>query len=304
MQWFKKLSSGLQKTSSKLTENISGLVTKRALDQTLLDELGEMLVAADLGVETATDITAQLAKTRFNKQVTLEEVQEAMAEVIAEGLKPVAKELVIDTAQKPFVILVVGVNGNGKTTTIGKLAQQFSKQGKTVMLAACDTFRAAAREQLSLWAKKVGCDMVTGEEGADPASVAYKALEQAKRAATEVLLIDTAGRLQNKMDLMAELEKIIRTLKKQEASAPHATLLVLDATTGQNAHSQVEIFKQTATVTGLIITKLDGTAKGGVVVALAKRFRLPIYAVGVGEGVEDLRPFKPEEFAKGVVGLK
>ncbi|NDF13275.1 MAG: signal recognition particle-docking protein FtsY [Proteobacteria bacterium] len=278
------------------------LFTKRKLDDQMLEELEELLIAADLGVTAAAEVTAALAKGRFDKEITSDEVKHAMAGKIAEILKPVAKPIQI-TKAKPHVILVVGVNGNGKTTTIGKLAEHYRGEGHSVMLAACDTFRAAAVEQLTIWGERTKCEVIKGPAQSDPASVAFKALEVAETKGVDILLMDTAGRLQNKEGLMEELAKIVRVLKKKNAAVPHDTVLVLDATTGQNAHSQVEIFKEKVSITGLIVTKLDGTAKGGVVVALARKFGIPIHAVGVGEKAEDLKPFKPEEFAQGLVGL-
>jgi fused signal recognition particle receptor len=292
----------LQEKAAKAFTKSAALVTKRRLDDAMLAEIEEVLISADMGVGVAAELTEALSKDRFNKEVSLEEVRLFLAERIAALLAPVAKPLEIK-APKPFVVLMVGVNGNGKTTTLGKIASQWQDEGKKVILAACDTFRAAAVEQLSEWGRRAGVPVVTGAPQADPGSVAYQALEQARAGGADVLLVDTAGRLQNKEGLMEELAKIIRVLKKLDDAAPHATLLVLDATTGQNAHSQVEIFKSKVNITGLIITKLDGTAKGGVVVALAKRFGLPIHAVGVGETKDDLHAFRPEEFARSLMGL-
>lgn len=303
MSWFKKLTSGLKKSSTKITEGIASVVRKRRLDDTVLEELEEVLIASDIGVQTAAKLVAHLAKEKFDKEVSDEEIRVALAEDIAKILEPVARPLDTDKA-KPHVVLVVGVNGNGKTTTIGKLAQQINDSGKKVILAACDTFRAAAVEQLTVWSQRVGCPIITGAHESDPASVAFRALEEAKKNNFDVLLIDTAGRLQNKEHLMEELSKIVRVLKKLDADAPHDTLLVLDATTGQNAHSQAEVFKSKANITGLIITKLDGTAKGGVVVALAEKFGLPIHAIGVGEGIDDLQPFTADNFARSLMGLE
>lgn len=302
MSWFKKLKEGLKKSSGKITEGVAGVVSKRKLDNETLEQLEEVLIAADLGVETAAKLIAHLAKEKFDKEVSDEEVRSALSDDIAEILRPVAKA--IDTAKGGTqVLLVVGVNGNGKTTTIGKLAQQMKQDGKKVMLAACDTFRAAAVEQLTIWSERVGCPIITGEQNADPASVAYKSFEKARNEGIDVLIIDTAGRLQNKQHLMEELAKIIRVLQKIDENAPHDTVLVLDATTGQNAHSQVETFKDKVNITGLIVTKLDGTAKGGVVVALAQKFGLPIHTIGVGEEVEDMQPFDATNFARSLMGL-
>lgn len=302
--WLQRLKTGLNKSSQLIGGGITGIFTRRKLDATAVEELEELLIMADLGVKTAATLSAHIAKNRFDKEVTAEEIKAALATEITNLLEPVAKPLVIPTTDQPHVIVMVGVNGNGKTTTIGKIAKQLKTDGKSVMLAACDTFRAAAVEQLNVWAERTGCSIVTGKDQADPASVAYTALEQAKEQKQDVLLLDTAGRLQNKTNLMEELVKIIRVLKKLDESVPHQILLVLDATTGQNAFKQVQIFKEMVNITGLIITKLDGTAKGGVVVGLADAFKLPIYAIGVGEGVEDLHAFDAQSFAKNLVGME
>ena len=301
--WLSRLKHGLKRTSSSLGGGISSIFTKRKLDAEALEALEELLITADIGVTTAGLITDAIAKDRFNKEVTPEEIKESLAQFVASILEPVAKPLPVNPSFKPEVILVAGVNGNGKTTTIGKLAKQFSDQGKKVMFAACDTFRAAAVEQLRIWAERTNSPIITGKEQADAASVAYTALEQARQENVDILLIDTAGRLQNKKNLMEELTKIVRVLKKADADVPHHALLVLDATTGQNAFKQVEIFKEAVNISGLIVTKLDGTAKGGVIVGLAKQFGLPIHAIGVGEGIEDLQPFEAESFARSLVGL-
>lgn len=301
--WFSRLTAGLRKSSAKLTGGIGDLFTKRKLDDAALEELEELLITADLGAATAARLTANLAKTRFGKDITGDEVRAAFAEDIAASLVPVAQPLVIDSTKKPFVILVVGVNGAGKTTTIGKLTKQFRDDGKSVTLAAGDTFRAAAVEQLQVWGQRTGAPVIARDTGADAASLAFDALNESGARSDDVLMIDTAGRLQNKDTLMAELAKIVRVIKKKDESAPHAVLLVLDATVGQNAHSQVEVFRDIAGVTGLVLTKVDGTAKGGVVVALAERFGLPVHYLGVGEGVDDLRPFTAEDFAKGLLGF-
>ncbi|GAA0599707.1 hypothetical protein GCM10009099_40980 [Caenispirillum bisanense] len=301
--WFARLRDGLARSSSKLTEGITGLFLKRKLDDEALEELEDLLITADLGVTTAAKLTASLAKERFGRDVTGEEVRKAFAEDIAEILEPVARPLVIDRAKKPHVVLVVGVNGSGKTTTIGKLAHQWRDEGLSVMIAAGDTFRAAAVEQLKVWGDRTGAPVIARDTGADAAGLAFDALKEAQAAGADVLLIDTAGRLQNKKGLMDELQKIVRVLKKMDPDTPHDTLLVLDATVGQNAHSQVEVFKEMVNVTGLVMTKLDGTAKGGVVVALADRFGLPVHFIGVGETAEDLRPFKAEDFARGLMGV-
>ncbi|MBP2293148.1 signal recognition particle-docking protein FtsY [Azospirillum rugosum] len=301
--WFARLKEGLSKSSSKLTEGITGIFTKRKLDDEALEELEELLITADLGPTTAAKVTAELARTRFGKEVSPEEVKTTLAAEVAKIVGPVAKPLEINPALKPHVILVVGVNGTGKTTTIGKLARQLRAEGKTVMLAAGDTFRAAAVSQLKIWGERTGCPVVARDTGTDAAGLAFDALEQARREGVDVLLIDTAGRLQNKTGLMEELRKIVRVIKKLDETAPHTTLLTLDATTGQNAHSQVEVFRDMVNVSGLILTKLDGSARGGVLVSLAEKFKLPVHAIGVGEGVYDLRPFDAEQFSRSLMGL-
>jgi fused signal recognition particle receptor len=301
--WFSRLKTGLGKTSSRLAGGIAGLFGKRRLDDAALEELEELLIGADLGVATAASLVKELARTSFDKEVEAQEILETLAEAAETILAPVARPLEVDPARKPHVILVCGVNGSGKTTTIGKLAKQFKEQGRSVMLAAGDTFRAAAVEQLRIWGERTGCPVVAREIGADAAGLAFDALQQARAEGTDILLIDTAGRLQNKAGLMAELEKVVRVIKKVDETAPHDTLLVLDATVGQNAHSQVETFRTMVSVSGLVMTKLDGSAKGGVVVALAERFGLPVHAVGVGEGVDDLRPFEARAFARALMGL-
>ncbi len=298
--WFSRLKAGLTKTSSKLSEGITGLFTKSKLDVDTLDDLEDLLVQADLGVETATRITDVLSQGRFAKGISADDVRTVLAEEVERVLAPVAKPLVIDSARKPHVILVVGVNGGGKTTTIGKLAQQFRRAGKSVMLAAGDTFRAAAIDQLKIWGERTGAPVIAHKVGADAAGLAFDALHAAREAESDVLLIDTAGRLQNKQGLMDELEKVVRVLRKIDPSAPHTVLLVLDATTGQNALSQVDVFRDRAGVTGLVMTKLDGTARGGILVAISARFSLPVHAIGVGEGAEDLQPFDPKEFARAI----
>ena len=302
--WFSKLKAGLTRSSSKLADGIGGIFTRRRLDAAAIEALEELLITADLGVETAAALTADLARDRFDKDITADEVRETLALRIAEILEPVARPLAPDAAAKPHVVLVVGVNGTGKTTTIGKLAKHWRDQGHSVMLAACDTFRAAAIEQLEVWGMRTGCPVVAGKPGADAAGLAFDALAQARDAGADLLLIDTAGRLHNKAELMAELEKISRVLKKLDEGAPHDCLLVLDATVGQNAHAQVETFQRLVAVTGLAVTKLDGTARGGVLVALAQRFALPVIAVGVGEAIDDLRPFEAEPFARALMGLE
>lgn len=303
MSWLKKLKSGLSKSSSKLTENISNVLTKRKLDEETLEELEDVLIMSDLGTDTAAKIVAGFSKNKFGKEVNINEVKEAMAQEVEKILEPVAKPLEINDENQPHVIMMVGVNGNGKTTTLGKIAKQQKQLGKKVVIAACDTFRAAAVEQLAVWGERSDCEVIKGTPQADPASVAYTALEYAKKEKADVLLIDTAGRLQNKKGLMEELAKISRVLKKIDKNSPHDTILVLDATTGQNAHSQVEAFKKIVDISGMIVTKLDGTAKGGVVVALAEKFLIPIHAIGVGESIEDLQPFEALEFAKNLMGV-
>lgn len=301
--WLSRLRSGLSRSSSKLTEGVTNLFTKRKLDDAALEELEELLITADLGPATAARLVGDFGKTRFGKDVTDSEVREALAAQIETILTPYAKPLVIEAAHKPFVILMVGVNGTGKTTTIGKLAKEYALSGKKVMLAAGDTFRAAAIGQLQVWGERSGVPVVTGPENGDAAALAYQALERAQKEGVDILLVDTAGRLHNKSHLMEELAKIVRVIKKLDETAPHATLLVLDATTGQNAHAQVEVFQNLTQVSGLVVTKLDGSAKGGVIVALADRFKLPIHAIGVGEGADDLQPFTAADFAKSLMGL-
>ncbi len=302
--WFARLKDGLKRSSSKLTTGIADIFTKRRLDDDALEEFEDLLITSDLGVTTAAKLGAELSRTRFDKEVDPAEIQEFIATEVAKILEPVAKPLVIDTTKKPHVILVVGVNGSGKTTTIGKLAKTYRDQGLKVMMAAGDTFRAAAVEQLKVWGERTGCPVIARDTGADAAGLAFDAIDQAKREGYDLLLIDTAGRLQNKAHLMDELKKIVRVIHKRDETAPHDTLLVLDATTGQNAHSQVEVFSEATNVTGLIVTKLDGTAKGGVVVALAEKFGKPVHAIGVGESAEDLRPFDAKSFARSLAGLE
>jgi fused signal recognition particle receptor len=301
--WLARLKQGLARSSARLSDGIAGIFTRRRLDDTTLAELEELLIGADLGVTLAAEATETLRQTRFNQEVTPEEVRTALADEIARRLAPAAKPLALDASARPFVVLVVGVNGSGKTTTIGKLAKQFRGEGRSVLLAAGDTFRAAAVEQLQVWGERTGVPVLAKETGADAAGLAFEAVERARREGTEVLLIDTAGRLHNKADLMAELQKVVRALKKAAPAAPHAVLLVLDATVGQNAHQQVEIFRSMVGVTGIAMTKLDGTARGGVLVAIAERFGIPIHFIGVGESADDLRPFDARAFARGLVGL-
>jgi fused signal recognition particle receptor len=301
--WFGRLRAGLGRSSARLKDGINAILTKKRLDDETVAALEELLITADMGVATAARLTASLAEARFDAEVTAIEVREALARDIAAILEPVAEPLIPDAAHKPHVVLVIGVNGSGKTTTIGKLAKYYREAGLAVVLAAGDTFRAAAVEQLQIWGERAGCAVIARATGSDAAGLAYDALQEARQSGADLLLVDTAGRLQNRADLMAELQKIIRALRKLDADAPHSCLLVLDATVGQNAHSQVEIFRDMAGVTGLVLTKLDGTAGGGVLVALAERFGLPVHAVGVGEGADDLRPFDAEIFARGLMGL-
>jgi fused signal recognition particle receptor len=294
----------LSRSSGNLTGQIAAVVTRRKLDAETLEELEEALIMADLGVETSALLVKEVARDRFGREVTDTEIREALALATARELEPVAVPLPHRARFKPQVVLVCGVNGTGKTTTIGKLASQAVGAGLKVVLAACDTFRAAAVEQLQVWGQRNGVPVVRGKEGGDPAGLAYDALAKAQAEGADLLMIDTAGRLHNKQALMDELGKIIRVIKKLDPQAPHDTVLVLDATTGQNAHSQVETFKSMVDVSGLIVTKLDGTAKGGVVVALARRFGLPIHAIGVGEAIDDLRPFEAASFARALLGLE
>ena len=300
--FFSRLKEGLARSTQKLTEGISVIFKRRKLDDTALEELEEVLISADLGTEVARRVIANFRRTRFGTEVTDEEIKSALADEIAAILGPVASPLRLDPAKRPHVVLVVGVNGTGKTTTIGKLAQLYREQGLRPMLVAGDTFRAAAVEQLQIWGERVGAPVIAGGANADAAGLAFDALTRAQAEGADVLLIDTAGRLHNKAVLMEELSKIVRVLRKQDASAPHSVLLVLDATTGQNAIQQVRVFKEMVDVTGLIVTKLDGSARGGIVVALAETFGLPVHAVGVGEKAGDLRPFDAGEFARGLVG--
>ncbi|MEL6752077.1 MAG: signal recognition particle-docking protein FtsY, partial [Pseudomonadota bacterium] len=300
--WLSRLTSGLSKTSGALTDGIGALFTKKKLDAATLEELEDLLIQADLGVDTAMSVTEALAADKVDKEVSPDEVRALLAEKVTAILEPVAQPLTIDPARTPHVILVVGVNGAGKTTTIGKLAQQFARDGKSVMLAAGDTFRAAAIEQLKIWGERTGAPVMARDTGADAAGLGFDALTHARAQGTDVLMMDTAGRLQNKSDLMEELAKIIRVMRKVDETAPHSVLLVLDATTGQNALRQVEVFKQMCGVTGLVMTKLDGTARGGILVAISNAHGLPIHAIGVGESVEDLRPFAADEFARAIVG--
>src|SRR3984885_662999 len=302
--FFSRLKEGLTRSTQKLSEGIATVFKKRRLDDAALEELEEVLIAADLGTEVARRVIAGVRRSRFGSEVRDAEIKQSLAEEIAAVLRPVAQSLRLDPAKRPHVVLVVGVNGVGKTTTIGKLAQNFREQGLRPVLVAGDTFRAAAVEQLQIWGERTGTPVVAGGRNADSAALAFDALTKAKADRADVLLIDTAGRLHNKAALMDELRKIIRVLRKQDETAPHSVLLVLDATTGQNAVQQVKVFKEMVDVTGLVVTKLDGSARGGIVVALAETFGLPVHAVGVGEKVGDLRPFDAMDFARGLVGAE
>jgi fused signal recognition particle receptor len=301
--FFARLKQGLARSSGALSDGINSIFTKRKLDEAALAEFEDMLLKADLGIDTAARIVGRLREDRFDREITDEEVKSVLAAEIARILEPVARPLAIDASLKPHVILVVGVNGTGKTTTIGKLAAKLTAEGKSVMLAAGDTFRAAAIEQLKIWGERTGSPVIAREAGADAAGLAFDALTEAKAKTADVLIIDTAGRLQNKVELMAELEKIVRVLKKIDPAAPHTVLMTLDATTGQNAVNQVEIFGRQAGVTGLVMTKLDGTARGGILVAIAAKYGLPVHFIGVGESVDDLEPFAAEDFARALAGL-
>lgn len=301
--WWQRLSGGLARTSQAITQGVSDIFTKRKLDALTLEELEDVLLRADLGVGASTRITQAVGKARYEKDIAPEEVRAILAREVEAVLAPVAVPFEVDETKKPFIILVVGVNGSGKTTTIAKLASKWTGEGKKVVLAAGDTFRAAAVEQLQVWGARLGAEVVAGKEGADAAGLAFDAIKRAQETDADILLMDTAGRLQNRAELMAELEKIVRVMKKAEAAAPHAVLLVLDATVGQNALQQVEVFERIAGVTGLVMTKLDGTARGGILVAIAEAHGLPIHFIGVGEGAEDLEPFTARDFARAIAGL-
>jgi fused signal recognition particle receptor len=301
--WFQRLRDGLSRSSRELSDSISGVFTKRRLDEDTLQDLEEVLIRADLGMETALRVTDALASGRYGRDVSDAEVKAIMAEEMEKVLKPVALPLELDLSHRPHVVLVVGVNGTGKTTTIGKLAAKLTTGGLKVMLAAGDTFRAAAIEQLKIWGERTGSEVVASRLGADAAGLAFEAFEKAKLAGADVLIIDTAGRLQNKAELMAELEKIVRVLGKLDPEAPHTVLQTVDATTGQNALNQVEIFRNVAGVNGLVMTKLDGTARGGILVAIAAKHKLPVYFIGVGEQVDDLEPFSAADFARAIAGV-
>ncbi len=302
--WLGQLRSGLARSSARLNEGINAIFLRRRLDDAALGELEDLLIASDMGVGVSGEVVAALRRTRFDQEVSPEEVRTVLAEEIVRLVEPVMKPLRVDPAVRPFVILVVGVNGSGKTTTIGKLAKQYRDEGKAVLLAAGDTFRAAAVEQLQIWGERADCPVLTRPTGSDAAGLAYDALVRAREEGADLLLIDTAGRLHNKADLMGELQKIVRVLKKIDPAAPHAVLLVLDATVGQNAHAQAEIFRAMVGVTGIVMTKLDGTAKGGVLVSLAEKYGIPIHAIGIGEGIDDFRPFEARAYARSLLGLE
>jgi fused signal recognition particle receptor len=301
--WLSRLTDGLKRSSTSITQGVVSLVTKKKLDSEALEELEDILIQADLGVDTAMAITTRLEDERFGKEVSEEEIKQVLADEVAKVLEPVAEPLRVAPDRKPHVILMVGVNGAGKTTTIGKLASKISALGMKPMLAAGDTFRAAAIEQLKVWGERTGAPVITRPQGSDAAGLAFDALTEAKAEGIDVLLIDTAGRLQNRAELMAELEKVVRVIKKIDPEAPHDVLLTLDATTGQNALNQVDVFGKTAGVTGLVMTKLDGTAKGGILVAIAKKHQIPVHLIGVGEAVDDLEAFDPTSFARAIAGL-
>ena len=302
--WFQKLKTGLFKSSEKISQGVKKIFVNKKLDIQTLNDLEELLIMADLGPSAAEKLTAELANEKFDKNIKPEEVKTFLAKKIEETLVDVAKPLILNNSKTPSVVLVVGVNGTGKTTTIGKLAHQYSSEGKKIMIAACDTFRAAAVEQLQIWAERSNAEFVKSSQGCDSAGLAYEALEKAKSKKIDVLFIDTAGRVQNRTELMEELAKIIRVIRKLDPESPHHCLLTLDATTGQNAVSQVEIFKEMAEISGLIVTKLDGSAKGGILLSLAEKFSLPVHAIGVGEKIEDLQSFEAQEFAKSLMGLE
>jgi fused signal recognition particle receptor len=303
LSWWQRLTRGMNRTSSALSGSVTDIFTKKRLDSAMLDDLEDALIQADLGLETSSRIVKAFGAGRYEKEITADVVRAILAEEVEKALEPVAKPFVVDTSIKPFVVMMVGVNGSGKTTTIGKLAAKAKASGLSVVLAAGDTFRAAAIEQLKVWGARNDVPVIAREQGSDAAGLAFDALREARQNNIDLLMIDTAGRLQNKTGLMAELEKIIRVIKKQDETAPHAVLLVLDATVGQNALSQVELFQKAAPLTGLIMTKLDGTARGGILVALADKFALPIHCIGIGEGIEDLEPFSASDFAKAIAGL-
>jgi fused signal recognition particle receptor len=303
MSWLKKLTSGLSKTSARVTSSLSSLLGRSSIDASSIEEVEDALISADLGTAAAARLAERVRRHKFDGEVTAEALAGALADGITEILEPVATPLVPQPGNRPHVVLLVGVNGSGKTTTAGKLAQQWRQEGKSVMLAAGDTFRAAAIEQLQIWGERTGTEVIAGAQGGDAAALAYQALEQARSKGTDVLIIDTAGRLQNRTELMDELAKIVRVIRKLDEAAPHDSVIVLDGTVGQNALSQVSAFQDIADVSGLIVTKLDGSAKGGVVIALAEKFQLPVHAVGVGEGADDLQPFEARDFANALAGV-
>jgi fused signal recognition particle receptor len=301
--WWQRLTGGLSRSSQAIVQGIADIFTKRKLDALTLEELEDVLVRADLGVAAASRIAKAVGASRYEKTIAPEDVRAILADEVERVLEPVALPFVLDESKRPFVVLVVGVNGSGKTTTIAKLAAKWTGEGKKVLLAAGDTFRAAAVEQLRIWGERLNAPVIAGPEGADAAGLAFDAIRAAREQNADVLLMDTAGRLQNRAELMAELDKIVRVMGKAEPEAPHAVLLVLDATVGQNAMMQVDAFGKTAGVTGLVMTKLDGTARGGILVAIAEKYRLPIHYIGVGEGAEDLEPFTARDFARAIAGL-
>ena len=303
MSWLKKLTSGLSKTSARVTSSLSSLLGRSSIDAASIEEVEDALISADLGTAAAARLAERVRRHKFDGEVTAQALAAALADGITEILEPVAAPLVPQPGNRPHVVLLVGVNGSGKTTTAGKLAQQWRREGKSVMLAAGDTFRAAAIEQLQIWGERTGTEVIAGTQGGDAAALAYQALEQARAQDTEILIIDTAGRLQNRTELMDELAKIVRVIRKLDETAPHDSVIVLDGTVGQNALSQVSAFQDIADVSGLIVTKLDGSAKGGVVIALAEKFQLPVHAVGVGEGADDLQPFEARDFANALAGV-
>lgn len=302
MSWLDKLKHGLKKTSDKLSDGITDIFNKRKLDEETLLELEDLLITADLSIKTSQKIIKELARAKFDKEITPEEIKVSLASIISKILTPRVGHIDF-LRHKPHAVLVCGVNGNGKTTTIGKIASQYSKSGKKVVLGACDTFRAAAQEQLQIWAERANVEIIIGSPNSDPASVAYKAYVEARDNHADILLIDTAGRVANKTPLMEELAKINRVLKKVDETAPHDTVLVIDATTGKNAIKQLESFRQVVNISGIIVTKLDGSAKAGIIVTIAEEFNIPILAIGVGESIEDLNSFDADEFAKNLVGI-
>lgn len=303
MSWLKKLTSGLSKTSARVTSSLASLLGRPSIDAASLEDLEDALITADLGTAAAARLAERVKTHKFEGEVTAQALAGALADGIADILEPVAVPLKPETGNSPHVVLLVGVNGSGKTTTAGKLAQHWRQQGMSVMLAAGDTFRAAAIEQLQVWGERTGTEVIAGTQGGDAAALAYQALEVARSKGTDVLIIDTAGRLQNRTELMDELAKVVRVIRKLDETAPHDSVIVLDGTVGQNALSQVSAFREVADITGMIVTKLDGSAKGGVVIALAEQYGLPVHAVGVGEGADDLQPFEARDFANALAGV-